>query len=51
MSNVISLSSWIEHYSVVGMVAVFVLIFATTYWPGRKSRVEQHGSIPLNDDR
>jgi len=23
----------------------------TTYWPGRKSQIERHGRIPLEDDR
>ena len=30
---------------------VFVLIVLTTYWPGRKSQIERHGRIPLDDDR
>jgi cbb3-type cytochrome oxidase subunit 3 len=33
------------------VVGVFVLIVLTTYWPGRKSRIERHGRIPLEDDR
>ena len=44
-------SAWLQHYGIVGMVMVFVLIFASTYWPGRKAEVERHGSIPLDDDR
>jgi hypothetical protein len=42
---------WIEQRSVVLVLAVFVLLLATTYWPGRKPGVERHGSIPLEDDR
>ena len=42
---------WIEHRSVVLALAGFVLLLATTYWPGRKRSVERHGSIPLADDR
>ncbi len=37
-------------YSVVLVAAVFVLIAVTTYWPGRRDRIERHGSIPLRDD-
>ena len=33
------------------VIAVFVLILLTTYWPGRKSQIERHGRIPLEDDR
>jgi cbb3-type cytochrome oxidase subunit 3 len=43
--------AWIEHYSVVVMMAVFLLIFAAAYWPGRKKDIERHGRIPFEDDR
>ena len=39
-----------EHYSVVLMTLVFALVFAATYWPSRKSKFEEHGRIPLEDD-
>ncbi len=45
-----SIFGWLEHYSVVLMVVVFVGIVASTYWPGRKSKIEQQGRIPLEDD-
>jgi cbb3-type cytochrome oxidase subunit 3 len=45
-----SIVHWIEHYSVVGMTVVFIGIAAATYWPGRKSEIEQQGRIPLEDD-
>lgn len=41
---------WLQHYSVVVMTAVFVMIFAATYWPGRKKAIEQDGQIPFKDD-
>ncbi len=37
--------------SILLMFALFVLILASTYWPGRKSRLEKYGHIPLEDDR
>jgi len=43
--------AWIEHYSVVVMAVVFVLIVAAAYWPGRKKDIERHGRIPLQEDR
>ncbi len=43
--------AWAQHYGIVAVVAVFVLIFVTTYWPARRERVEQLGRIPLEDDR
>lgn len=43
--------AWIEHYSVVVMTLVFVLIFVAAYWPGRKQTIERHGRIPFEDDR
>jgi cbb3-type cytochrome oxidase subunit 3 len=45
-----SIPQWLEHYSVVLMVVVFVGIVAATYWPGRKAKIEQQGHIPLEDD-
>ena len=41
---------WAQGYLVVLMVVVFSLVGITTYWPGRKSRVEHNASIPLDDD-
>jgi cbb3-type cytochrome oxidase subunit 3 len=41
---------WLEHYSVVVMTMVFVLIVAATYWPGRKAEIEKQGRIPFEDD-
>ncbi len=46
-----SVIAWLEHYSVVLMTVVFLLIALAAYWPGRKSAIEKHGRIPLEDDR
>ena len=51
MSPFESFVAWFQHYSIAFMTGVFVLIFVSTYWPGRKSSIEQNGQIPLNDDR
>jgi cbb3-type cytochrome oxidase subunit 3 len=45
-----TLLEWLEHYSVVPMTLVFVIIVAATYWPGRKQQIEQQGRIPFKDD-
>ena len=45
-----SVIHWLQHYSVAFMAALFVIIVVTTYWPGRKSKIEQQGRIPLKDD-
>ena len=50
-SNDDALVMWLQHNSIVLVFAVFVLILLTTYWPGRKSQIERHGRIPLDDDR
>jgi cbb3-type cytochrome oxidase subunit 3 len=42
---------WAQHNWIAPMILVFALIVLTTYWPGRKSRIERHGRIPLEDDR
>jgi cbb3-type cytochrome oxidase subunit 3 len=42
---------WVQHNWIAPVFTVFVLIVATTYWPGRKSSIERNGRIPLDDDR
>jgi cbb3-type cytochrome oxidase subunit 3 len=42
---------WMQHNSIVLMFAVFGVILVSTFWPGRKSRIEQYGHIPLDDER
>ncbi len=41
---------WVEHNAIVVVFTVFLLILITTYWPGRKSQLERHALIPLEDD-
>jgi cbb3-type cytochrome oxidase subunit 3 len=41
---------WLQHYSVMVMTVLFVVIVATVYWPSRKAKIEQQGRIPLEDD-
>ncbi|HTI81674.1 MAG TPA: cbb3-type cytochrome c oxidase subunit 3 [Acetobacteraceae bacterium] len=43
--------TWLQHNWIVPVFVVFLLILITTYWPGRKSQIERHGQIPLEDDR
>ena len=45
-----SLILWLQHNWIAPVIAVFVLLVATTYWPGRKRSIERHGRIPLEDD-
>jgi hypothetical protein len=42
---------WMQHHSIVAMMALFLVIFGLTYWPTQKSRIERFGKIPLEDDR
>lgn len=43
--------TWARHHSIVLMLAAFLLILVTTYWPGRRQSIERNASIPLMDDR
>lgn len=45
-----TVSQWLEHYLVVIMTVVFVGIVVSTYWPGRKTKIEQQGRIPFEGD-
>lgn len=47
----LSILHWMQTHSILLMFAVFLLIVATTYWPGRRRQIERHGLIPLQDDR
>jgi cbb3-type cytochrome oxidase subunit 3 len=46
-----SIITWLQHNWIAPVVVVFLLILVSTYWPGRKSQMERHGRIPLEDDR
>ena len=48
--DIMPLILWLERNSILLVLAVFVLIVATTYWPGRKRSIERHGRIPLEHD-
>jgi len=50
MTWLISIMPLLEHYSVVVMTLLFIGIVAVTYWPSRKSKIEEQGRIPLEDD-
>lgn len=47
MMNLIML---VQHNWIIPVLVVFVLLVATTYWPGRKRSIERYGRIPLEDD-
>jgi cbb3-type cytochrome oxidase subunit 3 len=49
--SIMDLIVWAMRYSIVAVGIVFALILITTYWPGRKARIERNGFIPLEDDR
>ncbi len=42
---------WLMARSIVLVGLVFLLLLATTYWPGRRARFERDAMIPLRDDR
>jgi cbb3-type cytochrome oxidase subunit 3 len=42
---------WLRDYSIVLMLATFVVLMVLTFWPGRRTRFERDGHIPLQDDR
>ena len=41
---------WLQHHSVLFMSAVFLMLMAVTFWPGRKPRFDRDARIPLDDD-
>ncbi len=51
MSDFMSLILWLQHHSVVLVFAVFVMLVASIYWPGRKSRFERDSRLIFDDER
>lgn len=49
--DIMPIIQWLQHNSILMMLTVFVLIVLTTFWPGRQTRFERDGHIPLDDDR
>ena len=49
--QIMPIIQWMQHHSVVLMMAIFLVILGFTYWPSQRSRIERHGQIPLQDDR
>ncbi len=41
---------WLQHYSVVVITIVFLLLIVTTYWPSRRAEMEHDAHIPLDDE-
>jgi cbb3-type cytochrome oxidase subunit 3 len=50
MSDLLPFVLWLQHHSVLFVFAVFVLLMASIYWPGRRRRFEDDARIPLEDD-
>jgi cbb3-type cytochrome oxidase subunit 3 len=42
---------WLRDYSIVFMLATFVMLLVLTFWPARRKRFERDAYIPLQDDR
>ena len=47
---VMTILHWLLEHSVTFVGAVFVLLVASVYWPGRKERFQRDAMIPLRDD-
>ena len=41
---------FLMRHSIVLVGTVFLLLLATTYWPGRRARFDHDANIPLRDD-
>lgn len=48
--NIPQMLLWLSHYSIVVVFAVFTLLLATTYWPGRKPSIERNARLVFSDD-
>jgi cytochrome c oxidase cbb3-type subunit 4 len=46
-----SVLSWVYSLWLLWLVLLFVGIVVWVFWPGRKRKLEEHGRIPLDEDR
>jgi cytochrome c oxidase cbb3-type subunit IV len=42
---------WVASFWLLWLAIIFVAIVAWVFWPGRKTKLERHGEIPLRDDQ
>jgi cbb3-type cytochrome oxidase subunit 3 len=49
--DIAAVLQWLAQYSIVPVLAVFVLIVVVTYWPSRRREMERNARIPFEDDR
>jgi len=50
MSALASLAHWFQAHSILLMLAIFVGMAVWIYWPSRKSAMDRHAQIPLEDE-
>ena len=48
--DLISLSTLAREFWVVWLMTLFIGIVVWAFWPKRRSTMEAHGRIPLDDD-
>jgi len=46
----LSVAQWLEHYYIVPVSMVFVLIVVVTLLPSRRREMERNARIPFDDD-
>jgi cbb3-type cytochrome oxidase subunit 3 len=51
MMEIMPIILWLRDHIGPLMMFTFLLIVATTFWPGRKKSFDQASRIPLDDDR
>ncbi len=50
LTSLLPLIEWMQHYAIVGAVAVFVLMSWSLFRPSRRKELEEQGKIPLDDE-
>ncbi len=51
MQTLLDIVLWMQGKTLLPVLAMFLLLLASLYWPGRKAKVERNAMIPLDDDR
>lgn len=51
MTDFTTTIAWLQAHSIVIVMASFMLLAGWAYWPSNRKTLEEHGAIPLRDDR
>ncbi len=49
--DIVAALQWVQHYAIVPVFVVFLLMVLATYLPSRRQEMEHNARIPFDEDR